>query len=166
MGWTWVPMGSAMFEKLGKAIDWPAFGSPAGAEAMGEPSVVWELRAMEVEFWGRSRRQPVVGALPAGFLVLSPQGRFASAIGGGAPESPADRENEASFRAAFPATGEYRIEGGRLITRAAHADEAETVLARDCSLEGNWLEVATTWLVGNRESSEIRRVVFGFRRMP
>ncbi len=58
-----------MFEKLGAAIDWPAFGSPTGAEAAVEPSVVWELRAMEVEFWGRSRRLPVVGTHDVGTVL-------------------------------------------------------------------------------------------------
>jgi hypothetical protein len=154
-----------MFEKVDVTHDWPALESAFEDGAPAAPAMVWELRLMELELWGHPRRQPVAGALPAGFLVLSPQGRFVSTIGGSTAEEPADRENEAIYRGSFPGAGEYRFEDGRLITRAAHGDEAETVQARDCSLEGNWLEIASSWLVGSRESSEIRRVVFGFRRM-
>src|SRR5262245_48855612 len=155
-----------MFEKIGAALGWNAFAEQSGEDSASEVVVVWELRSMEIEFWGRARRLPVPGAVPPGFLILSPQGRFVAAIGGGGTsESPADRENDISFRTTFGQAGEYRIENGRLITRAAHGDEAETVQSRDCSQEGGRLEVATAWLVGNKESNEIRRVVFGFRRM-
>jgi hypothetical protein len=154
-----------MFEKVDVTLDGAAFGNAIGADAQTEPAVVWELRAMEVEFWGRQRRLPVPGALPAGYLVLSPRGRFVSTVGGRAADAPGERENEATFRASFASAGEYRIENGRLITRAAHVDEAETVQSRDCNLAGRWLEIATPWLVGSKESTEIRRVVFGFCKM-
>lgn len=154
-----------MFEKVEATLGGLEFEGAFGEGAAQEPAMVWELRIMEVEHWGRPKRLPVDGALPAGFLVLSPQGKFVATIGGGVAETPADRENEATFRATFAGAGEYRFDAGRFITRAAHSDEAETLQARDCSLEGNWLEIATSWIVGGRESTEIRRVVFGFRRM-
>jgi len=151
-----------MFERIDVALERAGIADFSGGLADAGPIVVWELRSMEVEYWGRKRRLPLPGALPAGYLVLSPQGRFVSAIGGSVA---GDRENDATFRATFPSAGEYRIENGRFVTRAGQADKVELVQSRDCSVDSRFLEIASSWLVGSRESTEIRRVVFGFGKM-
>ena len=154
-----------MFEKVGAVLGWNAFAAPEGDGAHDGAVVVWELRSMELEFWGRKRRLAMPGMLPAGYLVLSPNGKFVAAVGGTTGDAPGDRENETMFRSHFPGAGEYRIENGRLITRMAQNGQADAVQSHECNLDGRWLEVATSWLVGSRESSDIRRIVFGFQKM-
>ena len=153
-----------MFERAGAALGWQqSFTGLLGEGLRPVPVVVWELHAMEIEYWGL-RRERMPGALPAAYLILSELGRLVAAVGcGGGSEA---RANEALFRGHFPATAQYRIDNGRLITRAPNgAGGAESVRSRECRLEDRWLEVATAWFLGDDGVSEIRRAVFGFRRM-
>ncbi|HEY6967369.1 MAG TPA: hypothetical protein VI229_07875 [Burkholderiales bacterium] len=155
-----------MFEKVGAALGWQSFSESAGDSARAGPVMVWELRAMEFERWGQKRREPVPGALPAGYLILSEQGRFVAAVGSGDLDGVASGENAALFRGNFPGTGQYRIDNGRLITRTpGGAAGADAVQSKDCNLDGRWLEVAGAWLSGASEESGIRRVVFGFQKL-
>ncbi len=155
-----------MFERVGAALGWRSFAGSLDDAGRPAPVVVWELRTMEIEFRGGKERKPVSGALPAGYVVLSEQGRIVSAVGGGEADGLAAGANAALFRRNFPGTGRYRIDNGRLITRAAEgATGAETVQSRECRLEGTRLEVAGDWLPGEGEEGGIRRLVFGFQKM-
>ena len=155
-----------MFERVGAALGWQSFAQTAGEGGAHAPVIVWELRSMEIEVWGRKRREPVAGSLPAGYLILSEQGRIVAAVGSGDPDGTAAGENAGLFRGNFPAAGSYRIDNGRLITRAPEgAAGADAVQSRDCNLDGRWLEVASAWISGENDESGIRRVVFGFQKM-
>lgn len=155
-----------MFERVGAALGWQSFAESLGDAGRPAPLVVWELRTMEFEFRGRKNREPVSGPLPAGYLILSEQGRIVSAVGCGGVDGIAAGGNAALFRGNFPGTGRYRIDNGRLITRTAEgAAGAETVQSRECSLEGARLEVAGPWVSGGSEDGGIRRLVFGFQKM-
>lgn len=155
-----------MFERLGAALGWQSFAESPGDAGRPAPVVVWELRTMEIEYRDRDERKPVSGALPAGYLVLSEQGRIVSAVGCGEADGIAAGGNAALFRGNFPGTGRYRIDHGRLITRAAEgAAGAETVQSRECRLEGARLEVAGAWMPGEGEEPGLRRLVFGFQKM-
>lgn len=155
-----------MFEKVGAALGWQSFTDSLGDVGRPAPVVVWELRSMEIEVWGRDQRDPVPAPLPAGYLILSEQGRIVSAVGSGEAPGAAAGENAALFRGNFPGAGRYRIDNGRLITRAANsAADTESVQSCDCKLDGTRLEIAGAWLSGDGEGSGIRRVVFGFQKM-
>ena len=153
-----------MFEKVGAALGWESFTESLGEGARAGPVIVWELRTMEIELWGGKRGEPVGGEMPAGYLILSEQGRFAAAVGCSDAQGAAARPNEALFRGNFPGTAQYRIDNGRLITRVP-AGETDTVKSRDCNLDGRRLEVASAWEPGASDECGIRRVVFGFQKM-
>ena len=153
-----------MFKKVGAALGWESFAESLAEGARAGPVIVWELRTMEIELWGGKRRESVGGEMPAGYLILSEQGRFAAAVGCADARGSAASENEALFRGNFPGAAQYRIDHGRLITRVP-AGEADSVQSRDCNLDGRWLEVASGWIAGAGEASGIRRVVFGFQKM-
>jgi len=155
-----------MFEQADAALDWQAFGESPGEARRQESVIVWELRAMELEVWGRKRREPVKGPLPSGYLILSEQGRIVAALGCGDADAGAGLENAALFRGNFPGAARYRIDNGRLITRATEgAAGADAVQSRDCSLDGRWLEVSSGWSSGDGDEGGIRRVVFGFQKL-
>ncbi|HUK04612.1 MAG TPA: hypothetical protein VLV90_05970 [Burkholderiales bacterium] len=155
-----------MFEESDTSLGWQAFTESLSEDGRQGAVIVWELRAMEIEAWGRKRREPVKGPLPAGYLILTEQGRIVAAIGCGDANGAAALQNAALFRGNFPGAGRYRIDNGRLITRAPEGGAgADAVQSRDCSLDGRWLEVAGVWSSGDSEESGIRRFVFGFQKL-
>ena len=131
---------------------------------------VWKLLSFETEFQDGSPRRPVYGLNPTGYIIFTDQGRMMTVIEGeGRKPAKTDDERAALLRTMFAYSGMYRLEGDKWITKVDVSWNSAwngTDQARFFKLEGDRLEVTTTWAPGpNLPGAPIVRSVLMWERV-
>lgn len=110
---------------------------------------IWKLISCETQFQDGRESRPCFGRNPAGYIVMTPQGRMMAVLEGeGRKPGKTDDELAALFRTMIAYTGMYRLEGDKWITAvdvswnpAWHGTEQ----TRFYKLEGDRLQVISAW---------------------
>lgn len=110
----------------------------------------WRLVSFEMEFQVSKQREYPYGIDPAGYLVLTPEGRMMALITAKDRQlGQSDAQLAALFRTMMSYTGRYRVEDDRFITKvdvswnqAWTGSEQE----RNFRIEGDRLEIVSGWI--------------------
>jgi hypothetical protein len=95
---------------------------------------VWQLLSIQAEFADSGEIVDVYGPRPTGFLILTDGGRMMAVVTAGdraPPETEADRA--ALFENMMSYTGNYRLEGDKLITKVNGTEQPRFSIRRRSS---------------------------------
>jgi hypothetical protein len=110
---------------------------------------VWRLASFEVEIQATGQKEPVMGEKPTGYAIFTRERRaFFILTGEGRKPAKTVYERADLLNTLVAYTGAYRLEGDEWITNVDVARNPEwigTKQKRFFKLEGNRLEVLTTW---------------------
>jgi len=103
----------------------------------------WKLVSVVYEDAQTRQRTPALGEHPTGYQIVTPEGRWISLVTGEGRKIPqSDMERSDAFRSMIGYTGQYRVEGDKIVTKVDVAwNEAwvGTEQKRCCRFEGNRL---------------------------
>ena len=108
----------------------------------------WRMLSFENEFQDGSPRRAVYGQHPAGYIILTAEGRMmAVAVGEGRKAATTDEERASLLRSMFAYTGKYRLEGDKWITTVdvSWNPSFGGEQIRFYKLDGDRLEVTGAW---------------------
>ncbi len=128
----------------------------------------WKLISWVQEFQDGSEPRPEYGKNPVGYLIFTPEGRMMAVLEGEGRKSPkTDEDRLALFRSIFAYTGMYYVEGDKWTTKvdvAWHPDRRGTDQVRFFKVEGDRLDVTTTWQPSLKLGGKVARSLLVWER--
>ena len=128
----------------------------------------WKLISWVQEFQDGSEPRPEYGKNSVGYLIFTPEGRMMAVLEGEGRKSPkTDEDRLALFRSIVAYTGMYYVEGDKWTTKvdvAWHPDRRGTDQVRFFKVEGDRLDVTSTWQPSLRLGGKVARSVLVWER--
>jgi len=130
---------------------------------------VWKLVSYEVEIQATGQKEPLMGKVPTGYVIFTPEGRAMFILTGEGRKPAKTVEERADLLGSLIAyTGTYRIEGDKWIINVEVAWNPEwvgTEQTRFFKVDGDRLHVLTTWRVmPNWPEKGMQRSIITFER--
>jgi hypothetical protein len=138
---------------------------PSFADDRAKLLGIWRIVTWESEFQATGEREPVMGKIPTGYIIFTPEGRMMTVITGeGRKAAKTDQDRAALMKSVIAYTGMYRLEGDKFITKVDvswNAAWVGTEQVRYFKFEGDRLHIISMWVesVARPEKGMARAII-------